>query len=95
MKKRDERVNFTNEVLQGIKALKLYSWEPLLAEQLEAKRSAELSSLISHNLLLAALITVINGLPAVVMAVSFILYSVAQGDISNHLSHSLQWPRST
>ena len=44
MKKRDERVNFTNEVLQGIKALKLYAWEPLLAQQLEARRSEEPSN---------------------------------------------------
>ena len=135
MKKRDERVDFTSEVLQGIKvrlaemvarvpprlwapnaalhlltlpsfrlarllstpppppspppikqpalpapqAIKLYAWEPLLAEQLESRRTVELSKLIRHNMWLAALITVINGLPAVVMAVSFIVYSALFG----------------
>ena len=79
MRKRDKRVDFTNEVLQGIKALKLYAWEPLLAQQVEAKRSDELAQLRGHQLWLACIIFCLNMLPSLVTAVSFGLYSTVGG----------------
>ena len=89
MKRRDERVSFTNEVLQGIKALKLYAWEADLATQLEAKRTTELSELIAHNLALGGLQAVMGGLPAIVTAVSFICYTAVFG---NELTANVAFP---
>ena len=63
MKKRDQRVDFMNEVLQGIKALKLYTWEAVLMQQVEKKRDDELSQLFGHQMWLAAIIFCLNALP--------------------------------
>ena len=80
MKARDKRVNFMNEVLQGIKALKLYAWEPLLMSQVEAKRAHELRELRGHQLWLAAIIFCLNALPSLVTSTCFILYATVFGE---------------
>ena len=41
MKLKDERIKVTNEVLNGIKVLKLYSWERAFREKIEGIRSRE------------------------------------------------------
>jgi ATP-binding cassette subfamily C (CFTR/MRP) protein 1 len=45
MKLKDERVKLTNEILNGIKVLKLYAWEPSFEEQIAAIRSKEIKML--------------------------------------------------
>jgi len=39
---KDERIKLTNEVLSGIKVLKLYAWEPSYEKQIDAIRQKEL-----------------------------------------------------
>ena len=48
---RDRRVKFTSELLQGVRLLKLFAWEPSLLEQLGERRTAELKQ-VRNNLLL-------------------------------------------
>ena len=83
MKARDERTDYMNELLQGIKALKLYAWEPMLMSQVEAKRATELSKLRMHQLWLAAIIFCLNSLPTLVTAVSFLVFSTVMGEEIN------------
>lgn len=45
MKLKDERVKLTNEILNGIKVLKLYAWEPSFEEQISAIRVQEIKML--------------------------------------------------
>lgn len=45
MKNKDERVKLMNEVLSGIKVLKLYAWEPSFEEQVLKIRSKEMNVL--------------------------------------------------
>lgn len=45
MKLKDERVKLTNEILNGIKVLKLYAWEPSFEEQISAIRMKEIALL--------------------------------------------------
>lgn len=45
MKLKDERVKLTNEILNGIKVLKLYAWEPSFEEQISAIREKEIKML--------------------------------------------------
>ena len=80
MKARDRRVDFMNEVLQGMKALKLYAWEPLLMSQVEKKRAHELRQLRGHQLWLAAIIFCLNALPSLVTSTCFILYATVFGE---------------
>merc|ERR550514_2615863 len=91
MKARDKRVDFTNEVLLGVKALKLHAWEPLLMKQVEQKRVAELRELRGHQLWLAAIIFCLNALPTLVTAISFILYSTLIAP-DQHLSPTIAFP---
>lgn len=45
MKNKDERVKLMNEVLNGIKVLKLYAWEPSFEKQVLNIRAKEISVL--------------------------------------------------
>ena len=45
MKNKDERVKLMNEILSGIKVLKLYAWEPSFEEQINNIRRRELNIL--------------------------------------------------
>ena len=45
MKNKDERVKLMNEVLSGIKVLKLYAWEPSFEEQILKIRNKEIQVL--------------------------------------------------
>ncbi|KAJ8896861.1 hypothetical protein PR048_002207 [Dryococelus australis] len=45
MKNKDERVKLMNEILSGIKVLKLYAWEPSFEEQVLSIRSKEMKVL--------------------------------------------------
>lgn len=45
MKSKDERVKLMNEVLNGIKVLKLYAWEPSFEQQILAIRNKEIQVL--------------------------------------------------
>lgn len=45
MKFKDSRIKLMNEILSGIKVLKLYAWEPSFLEQVEGIRQGELQLL--------------------------------------------------
>ncbi|EGW08275.1 Canalicular multispecific organic anion transporter 2 [Cricetulus griseus] len=45
MKFKDSRIKLMNEILNGIKVLKLYAWEPSFLEQVEGIRLSELQLL--------------------------------------------------
>ena len=46
----DERLKKTNELLQGIKLLKLYAWEGLYCKAIEIIRAKELNFLLKINI---------------------------------------------
>ena len=45
MKAQDKRMNLTNELLQNIKIIKMYSWENIFLSLLQERRTAELKQL--------------------------------------------------
>lgn len=45
MKNKDERVKLMNEILSGIKVLKLYAWEPSFEDQVQKIREKEIKVL--------------------------------------------------
>ena len=75
MAARDKRVKFTNEVLQGIKILKLFAWEPELLAQLDEKRNAELVAVRDNMLINGMMGFMFTILPLLVTATSFIVYA--------------------
>ena len=76
MEKRDKRVKYANELLQGVKILKLFAWEPAMLGQLEEKRRHELKAVRQNMLIGGVMGFIFTALPLVVTAASFGLFPV-------------------
>ena len=51
MKDKDKRVKLMDEILNGIKVLKLYAWEPSFGDQVLGIRDNEIKSLKNAGIL--------------------------------------------
>ncbi|XP_011305034.1 multidrug resistance-associated protein 1 isoform X4 [Fopius arisanus] len=74
MKSKDERVKLMNEVLNGIKVLKLYAWEPSFEQQILDIRNKELKVLKEAAYLNAGTSFIWSCAPFLVSLVSFATY---------------------
>ncbi|XP_055295954.1 multidrug resistance-associated protein 1 isoform X1 [Sitodiplosis mosellana] len=79
MKNKDERVKLMNEILSGIKVLKLYAWEPSFEEQVQKIREKEIKVLKEAAYLNAGTSFIWSCAPFLVSLVTFIAY-VYSGD---------------
>lgn len=71
MVKKDERVKIMNEILSGMKVLKLYAWEPSFQKSVEKVRNKELQ-IIKHAAVVNAYVFFIwNMIPFLVTIASF------------------------
>ena len=78
MAARDRRVKFTNELLQGMKIIKYFAWEPAMSRQLAEKRDAELRASHQHADERRPLLR-LHRAPLVVTAVTFVIYGALEG----------------
>jgi ATP-binding cassette subfamily C (CFTR/MRP) protein 1 len=74
MKIKDERVKSMNEILSGMKVLKLYAWEPSFEEQITTTRGGELNVLRKAALFNAATEFFWNVTPFLVAFASFLTF---------------------
>ncbi|XP_067009700.2 multidrug resistance-associated protein 1 isoform X3 [Anabrus simplex] len=74
MKNKDERVKLMNEVLSGIKVLKLYAWEPSFEQQILKIREKEINVLKQTAYLNAATSFVWSCAPFLVSIATFATY---------------------
>ncbi|XP_063235809.1 multidrug resistance-associated protein 1-like isoform X7 [Bacillus rossius redtenbacheri] len=74
MKNKDERVKLMNEVLSGIKVLKLYAWEPSFEEQVLRIRGKEMKVLKQAAYLNAGTSFIWTCAPFLVCAVTFTVF---------------------
>ncbi|XP_044001771.1 multidrug resistance-associated protein 1 isoform X9 [Aphidius gifuensis] len=74
MKNKDERVKLMNEVLNGIKVLKLYAWEPSFEQQILNIRNKEIKVLKEAAYLNAGTSFIWSCAPFLVSLVSFATY---------------------
>jgi ATP-binding cassette subfamily C (CFTR/MRP) protein 1 len=74
MKEKDQRVNLVNEVLNGIKVLKLYAWETSFMEKLLEIREIEVNYLKKYQYLEASQFMIFNSAPFIVSLASFASY---------------------
>ncbi|XP_071803247.1 ATP-binding cassette sub-family C member 9-like [Asterias amurensis] len=77
----DQRLKQTNEVLQGIKLLKMYAWEQLYCEAIEAVRKRELRHLLWINTCLIVSVFMTLGLPFLVTFMAFSTYTPLTGKL--------------
>ncbi|XP_053165769.1 ATP-binding cassette sub-family C member 2 isoform X2 [Hemicordylus capensis] len=74
MKNKDERMKIMNEILSGIKILKLFAWEPSFQKRVGKIRARELKGLLHFSYLQSVSIFVFTCAPFLVSVVAFAVY---------------------
>ncbi|KAI9599633.1 P-loop containing nucleoside triphosphate hydrolase protein [Syncephalis fuscata] len=77
----DRRISIISEVLQSIRIIKFFAWEPQMTERIEQARENELSILWRRLILFICTIVNIIGGPVIVFCASLGAYSVVFGHI--------------
>ncbi|KIY72285.1 multidrug resistance-associated ABC transporter [Cylindrobasidium torrendii FP15055 ss-10] len=78
----DRRVRLTTEILQGIRLLKIYSWEKFYAHRVGVYREEEINKLKKASLVRATLIALVTLVPILAAVLSFITYALTNHDLS-------------
>ncbi|KAJ7329252.1 hypothetical protein JRQ81_015426 [Phrynocephalus forsythii] len=73
-----ERLKKTNEILKGIKLLKLYSWEHIFCHSVEDTRMKELTSLKTFALYTSLSIFMNAAIPIAAVLATFVTYAYAE-----------------
>ncbi|XP_076273672.1 multidrug resistance-associated protein 1-like [Rhynchophorus ferrugineus] len=74
MRYKDERVKMMNEILNGIKVLKLYAWEPSFEKIIQDIRAKEIKTILQMNYLNAITAFMWNSAPFLFSFVTFATY---------------------
>ncbi|KFV53613.1 Canalicular multispecific organic anion transporter 1, partial [Gavia stellata] len=74
MKNKDERMKIMSEILNGIKILKLFAWEPSFEKRVNEIRARELKDLVNFGYLQSISIFVFTCAPFLVSLASFAVY---------------------
>ncbi|XP_064319960.1 ATP-binding cassette sub-family C member 2 isoform X2 [Phalacrocorax carbo] len=74
MKTKDERMSIMSEILNGIKILKLFAWEPSFEKRVNEIRARELKDLVNFSYLQSISIFVFTCAPFLVSLASFAVY---------------------
>ncbi|GAB1291415.1 ATP-binding cassette sub-family C member 9 [Apodemus speciosus] len=75
-----ERLKKTNEILKGIKLLKLYAWEHIFCKSVEETRMKELSSLKTFALYTSLSIFMNTAIPIAAVLATFVTHAYASGN---------------
>ncbi|KAG0273442.1 hypothetical protein BGZ95_010750 [Linnemannia exigua] len=76
----DGRIRIMNEILSGIKIVKLYGWEESFKERVAVFRNRELSSLRKIGTIFSFMSIMFQSMPLIVSLVSFTVYATVGGD---------------
>uniref|UniRef100_A0A8B9G8C7 Canalicular multispecific organic anion transporter 1 n=1 Tax=Amazona collaria TaxID=241587 RepID=A0A8B9G8C7_9PSIT len=74
MKNKDERMKIMSEILNGIKILKLFAWEPSFEKRVNEIRAHELKNLLNFSYLQSVSVFVFTCAPFLVSLASFAVY---------------------
>ncbi|XP_074882256.1 ATP-binding cassette sub-family C member 2 isoform X3 [Buteo buteo] len=74
MKNKDERMKIMSEILNGIKILKLFAWEPSFEKRVNEVRARELKDLVNFSYLQSVSIFLFTCAPLLVSLASFAVY---------------------
>ncbi|ESN96295.1 hypothetical protein HELRODRAFT_163344 [Helobdella robusta] len=81
MKRKDDRIKLTNEILNGIKVIKLYAWELSFKEKVSAIRNLELVTLKKYSYLGAVILFSWSCAPFLVTLAAFATYVLVGGQL--------------
>ena len=79
MKSKDKRIKLMNEILNGIKVIKLYAWEPSFSDQAQDIRNTEISVLRKSAVLNTISMFIWTSIPFLMGAGSFTIYVLIKG----------------
>mmetsp|Transcript_842 Transcript_842/g.2339 ORF Transcript_842/g.2339 Transcript_842/m.2339 type:complete len:1469 (-) Transcript_842:87-4493(-) len=82
VKHTDARVKTTNEALQGIQCVKMYTWEDSFEAKVAAERKTELGFLKNVAYLRGFSRAYMSALPGIVAVVSFVVYAAIGGAVT-------------
>ena len=80
MERKDERIKLMNEILSGIKVIKLYAWEKSFSQLINDIRKFELKQLKVLAYLQAALLFIYTATPLFVALASFLTFVLSNPD---------------
>ncbi|XP_063818327.1 ATP-binding cassette sub-family C member 2 [Pseudophryne corroboree] len=80
MQNKDKRLKIMNEILNGIKILKLYAWEPSFEKQVQEIREKELKDMLHFAYLFSVSLFIFTCAPFLVSVASFAVYVVVDTD---------------
>ncbi|KIY65429.1 multidrug resistance-associated ABC transporter [Cylindrobasidium torrendii FP15055 ss-10] len=72
----DKRVRLSTEILQGIRLLKFYAWEPFFGHRVTALRQKEIAKLKGVAWAISTFVAVTNLVPLMAIILSFVTYSL-------------------
>ncbi|KAJ1837388.1 hypothetical protein LPJ73_007416, partial [Coemansia sp. RSA 2703] len=75
MKASDRRMNITNEILQGVRIIKFFAWEPQFEKQVSTVRNSELGVLRKRYLILTVSIIIFFMAPVFITLTTFAVYT--------------------
>eukprot|EP01052_Picozoa_sp_SAG31_P000287 SAG31_NODE_9_length_42330_cov_441.979162_2_plen_374_part_00 len=78
----DERVKIMTELIQGIKIVKLYTWETAFTRSVTAKREEEIETLKSRTVLQIAMTSIMGAAPLLIMVITFLIYAWAGNELT-------------
>ena len=79
MKNKDKRIKLMNEILSGIKVIKLYGWEPSFSDQTHEIRNKEMNVLRKSAGLNAISMFIWTSVPFLMAVGSFTVYVLIKG----------------
>ena len=79
MKNKDKRIKLMNEILSGIKVIKLYGWEPSFSNQTQEIRNKEMRVLRKSAGLNAITMFIWTSVPFLMAVGSFTVYVLIKG----------------
>ncbi len=88
MQQKDKRSNLMNEILMGIRVIKMFAWEKSYGEKIEQIRNLELKKLAKASYLRAVTASLWASTPILVGMVTFITYAL----LGNTLTPSTTFP---
>ncbi|ORY40399.1 P-loop containing nucleoside triphosphate hydrolase protein [Rhizoclosmatium globosum] len=88
----DERVKKTTEILNGVRVIKLFSWETSFVEMVQLIRKRELKLVLRRALYQSTVMTQAQALPILTSCASFIAYSAINPTLDPaYIFSSLAW----
>ncbi|PPQ67201.1 hypothetical protein CVT24_011272 [Panaeolus cyanescens] len=78
----DQRLRLTNEILQGIRLIKIYGWEKFYSQKIMELRKGELGTVRASAYAISGFVAMFTFVPILASILSFIVYALLGNDLN-------------